>query len=72
MWSARLPAGASKMLRFLVETYPDAVTRHALGEQVSFTHTGGTFGNYLGLLRRNGLADVTGDSVRANPSLFLE
>jgi sulfur transfer protein SufE len=72
MWSARLPAGAERMLRFLVETYPDAVSRHALGEQVSFTHTGGTFGNYLGLLRRNGLADVTGDSVRASPSLFLE
>ncbi len=33
--------------------------------------TGGTFNTYLSTLRRNGLADITGDTVRANDVLFL-
>lgn len=33
--------------------------------------TGGTFGTYLGDLRRNGLAEETGDGIRAAEVFFL-
>ena len=59
------------MLEALVDVYPQPLTREALGERAGFTPTGGTFGTYLGTLRRNGLIEVTGDEVRASQTLFL-
>jgi hypothetical protein len=71
MWRRNLPAGAAKMLDVLVEIHPDGLTREELGERSGFTASGGTFGNYLGLLRRNELAEVQGTEVRASETLFL-
>ncbi len=70
MWKAVLREGERKMLDQLVEIYPEAMTRQDLGERTGFTHTGGTFGNYLGSLRRNRLIEVDGDQVRASATLF--
>ena len=42
-----------------------------LGERAGYTASGGTFGAYLGTLRRNGLIAVDGDAVRAGAALFL-
>ena len=47
------------------------ITREELGARSGFEATGGTFGNYLGSLRRNGLADVDGDHVSVSEALFL-
>lgn len=70
MWRSKLLAGERKMLDVLVGYYPDSVTRQELGEEAGYEHTGGTFSNYLGTLRRNALATVDGDSVKASVVIF--
>jgi hypothetical protein len=60
------------MLSILVEAYPGELTREMLAEASGYEVTGGTFSTYLGVLRRNGLIAVDGDSVRASETLFLE
>lgn len=71
MWRSALRAGERKMLDELVAIYPAALTREELGARTGITSSGGTFGTYLGMLRRNGLIDVAGDQVRASETLFL-
>jgi ribosomal protein L29 len=72
MWRSRLRGGEAKMLDFLIRVYPSSVTREKLGEAIGFTHTGGTFLQYLGTLRRNGLAECSGPDVAASDTLFTE
>lgn len=71
MWRSRLRAGEVKMLDTLVEVHPESMSRSVLGELSGFSAAGGTFGTYLGVLRRNGLIEVRGDAVRASDTLFL-
>lgn len=70
MWRGKLLAGERRMLDAVMERYPEALTREELGEATGIAHTGGTFGNYLGTLRRNQLVVVEGDSVRAADVFF--
>jgi hypothetical protein len=71
VWRGALRAGERKMLDALVEIYPAQMSRDELGEQTGFTSSGGTFGTYLGVLRRNGLVEVTSEGVRASQTLFM-
>jgi hypothetical protein len=71
LWGESLRAGERRMLETLVAAYPAALPRAELGERTGITVSGGTFGTYLGVLRRNGLATVDGDQVAASPTLFL-
>jgi hypothetical protein len=71
MWERALKRGEWRMLQALVAVYPTPLSRQALGEQTEYTATGGTFGTYLGTLRRNGLIEVHGEEVRASETLFL-
>lgn len=66
IWSANLKLGERRMLAALVAIYPQALTKNALADYGEVTVTGGTFRNYLGTLRSNGLVIVTGDSVRGS------
>src|SRR5581483_2989980 len=70
-WRGALRAGARKMLDVLLDRYPYPVTRAELAELTSLEQTGGTFGTYLGDLRRNGLADEASDGIRAADVFFL-
>lgn len=70
-WRAVLKAGARAMLDLLVGTYPAGWSRTDLATEVGLEPSGGTFGTYLSILRRNGLVDVDGDRVRASSTLFL-
>lgn len=70
-WRRALRSGERRMLDVLIEARPAAVTREELAERSGFEARGGTFGAYLGTLRRNGLADVAGDEVRVGEALFL-
>jgi hypothetical protein len=70
MWLEAVRLGERKMLMALIAAYPHTLTRDELGTQVDMTATGGTFGTYLGTLRRNGLIEVAGDRVRASAMLF--
>jgi hypothetical protein len=71
MWRSRLKLGARNMLDELIDAYPNALTREELGERVGIAITGGTFGTYLGTLRRNGLAVVEAEGISASPDLFV-
>jgi len=71
LWRGALRGGERKMLDELVDVYPGALSRAELGERAGYTASGGTFGTYLGTLRRNGLVEVDGDAVRASETLFL-
>lgn len=71
MWRGALRAGERKMLDELVEVYPRTMSRGDLGRNAGFEASGGTFGTYLGSLRRNGLIEVQGGEVRASDSLFV-
>ncbi|MEW6049343.1 MAG: helicase HerA-like domain-containing protein, partial [Bacillota bacterium] len=71
MWRGALRAGERRMLDELVAVYPRSLTRAELGEKTGIVHTGGTFGTYLGVLRRNGLIEVDGERVRASATLFM-
>jgi hypothetical protein len=70
MWQRALRRGEWHMLEALVSVYPNALVRDELGERTGYTASGGTFGTYLGTLRRNGLAEVEGNQVRASATLF--
>lgn len=72
MWSAALPGGAATMLSFLAENYPSWFDRESLGDATGYTSSGGTFGNYLSILRRNNLIEERGRDVRANTALMTE
>jgi hypothetical protein len=71
IWQRALRRGEWRMPEALVDVYPQPLTREALGERTGFTTTGGTFGTYVGTLRRNSLIEVTGHQVRASRTLFL-
>jgi len=70
-WRAVLKAGARTMLDALVAAWPRPMTRTDLAVAADLEPSGGTFGTYLSTLRRNGLAVVDGDQVRAAEILFL-
>jgi hypothetical protein len=70
MWRDKLIAGERKMLDALVGVYPDPLTKEELGKEAGYEASGGTFGAYLGTLRRNDLAVVEGDMVKAHEGLF--
>jgi len=70
-WRTALKAGARTMLDLLIDAHPDALTRDELAQRAGYEVSGGTFNTYLSTLRRNGLAEVAGDTVRADDVLFL-
>ena len=72
MWMRALRLGERKLLEILVRIYPDGISRSELAERAGLTANAGTFGAYLGTLRRNGLAEVRADRVKAGQALFLE
>jgi hypothetical protein len=54
-WMQRLKAGEREMLQALVDVHPRGFQRERLGERLNKAFTGGTFGSYLGTLKRNHL-----------------
>lgn len=70
-WRTALKAGARTVLDLLIDAHPDALTRDELAQRAGYEISGGTFNTYLSTLRRNGLAEVTGDTVRGDEVLFL-
>lgn len=64
-WRSILKAGARRMFDTLVEVYPSGLSREELGERAQIEMTGGTFGTYLGILRRNALIEENNGTVRA-------
>jgi hypothetical protein len=57
-----LKRGAREMLDVVLER--GEISREELAGAVGMVASGGTFGTYLGTLRRNNLIDVDGGSIR--------
>jgi uncharacterized protein len=68
----QLRAGERRVLQTLAQRYPTKLTRAQFGTLAWFTPGGGTFGTYLGTLRRSGLIEADGKQVQASETLFLE
>ncbi len=71
MWRDNLTGGARRMFDVLVDEYPRQIDKAELGERTEISYNSGTFGTYVSLLRRNGLAEVAGASIKASSSLFV-
>lgn len=66
------PAKA-RILKVLIEAYPQTLSKEELATAVGMTATGGAFANYLGALRSLGLIDYPAPGqVVALPVLFLD
>jgi hypothetical protein len=72
MWTNALNEREGKMLAYLVQKFPETVTREELGQAVNLAHTGGTFGTALSTLKTNDLAEIKKNDLRASRSLFTE
>jgi len=70
LWAGKFKAGVGKMLRKVCEVYPSPISKEELGEETGFEHTGGTFGAYLSVLRRNNLIEVNNGDVIASKEFF--
>ncbi len=66
-----LTGGARRMFDVLVDAYPGQIDKAELGERTDMSSNSGTFGTYVSLLRRNGLVEVTGTYIKANPNIFV-
>lgn len=63
-------AGASRMLQVIMDAHPQGLNRGEIGERAGLSVTSGTFGTYLGELRRNGLVVESGGQVVATDVLM--
>lgn len=71
MWKENLSGGARRMFDFLIESYPNIVSKEQLGEAVGMISSSGSFGTYLSILRSNGIAETTRDGVKASDTIFI-
>lgn len=72
MWRRALRSGAHRMLEIIVTCGASGTTKDALAAEIDMTMSGGTFGAYLGDLRRNGLITDKGGLLVANDILYPE
>lgn len=71
-WGSKFNAGASRMLTVIAQVHPNSVTKEEIAEQTGMTGTSGTFGQYIGQIKRNELITIEGKEITATPLLFLE
>lgn len=72
MWKGKLIAGARRMLDVLLRLDGKSISLDALGAEAEVKYPSGSYRNYLGDLRRNGLAEMDGrDKIRISGTLFL-
>ena len=70
---ARLPGPQARILRVLIDHYPDPVNREKLAERAGYSVNSSSFTNSLGPLRSLGVIDYPNSSEAvALPVLFLE
>jgi hypothetical protein len=70
LWLPRFKSGAATMLQQIAHRFPEGFSREELGALTGFEHTGGTFGNYVGMLKRNGLIVERDQRLIASAALF--
>lgn len=71
LWARHLKPGARRILDILTDAHPDQLTHDELADRADSTSNAVTFSAHLSTLRRNGLANVQGDTIRAGDALFV-
>jgi len=72
MWREKLIAGERRMLDVLLGLDHKLISLEELGERSGVKYPSGSYRNYIGTLRRNGLAEMDGrDKIRISDTLFL-
>lgn len=69
-WRQSLRSGNYRMLEAVVEAGAQGLSRDELAGRLDMTASGGTFGTYLSVLRRNGLVDERSGLVVATEVLW--
>lgn len=64
MWRSNLKGGAQRMFDVLVANPDIEISKETLAQESGISLSGGTFGQYLSLLRTNELVEVKGNSVK--------
>lgn len=59
------------MLDVLIELDGREISMQELSERSNLAYPSGTFGNYVGTLRRNGLAEVENGMIKLSDTIFL-
>ncbi|MDG7016482.1 MAG: hypothetical protein JRM82_03805, partial [Nitrososphaerota archaeon] len=72
MWASKFRDGAAKILRFVHSRYPEWVTDEEIGQETGFSPAGGTYGTYIGELRRSKLIEREDGKCRGSPTLHFE
>lgn len=68
----RLPGPEQKILRILIERYPNPINNDELAEASGYSPGGGAYNNPRGRLRTLGLIDYVGGQVVAKKLLFID
>lgn len=63
MWVKAVGGTPGKLLRILVDNYPEAFDKDILADAVDMTASGGSFNTYLSRLRSNGLLESNHDKL---------
>ncbi len=71
IWRAKLMGGERRMFEILFELDGKTISLADLGEQAEMKYPSGTYHNYIGKLRRNCLADVTGKQAKLGDPFFV-
>ena len=75
LWMDRLKDGARRILRLLVDRYPDWADVADVAAEAGISTSGGTWGTYLSMLATNGLIEVSGSRttgrLRASPDIMI-
>lgn len=71
MWMGKFSAGARKMLQALIDSHPQSIHKNDLAKVAQLEPGGSSYRTYIGQLRRNGLAETSGELVKAGEALFL-
>jgi len=69
MWRSNLKGGTLRIFETLVENPSLRISRETLGEITGLSHTSGSFGTYLSILRSNGLASINSEGVQLSENL---
>jgi hypothetical protein len=70
MWQSVMRAGERRLFDIILDWGHNGITKELLANQAEMVATGGTFGTYLGTLRRNGLIEVDGDTIHVSRDLI--
>jgi hypothetical protein len=70
MWQRNLKSGCYRILETLVDAYPDEISYDDLAVTAGMASSGGGFGSYLSVLRRNGLIETHDHVARATEAII--